>query len=282
MCSWGGEGGEKVSEDAAKPASESSPHHYFFPPSSNVNESIYTPYIERVEDLTEKEVDLVMYNLKKEARKRSGTILILPTSLPPPPIGKILERLFQFSCSKHLADDNVIQENQFGSREGRSCEGAVNNIISKIRENKETKHCAVISLDIKSAFNSMDWSILFTIFESYDISDFYKNFIFHYLIDRKVVFVDETVNTERQFFMGCPQGSVIPLGIWNIYFNKILELDNEEFFVQAFADDLALVTTGRNRRKLVDNTNRLLALISDKLEELKLNFSVDKVPGNSN
>ncbi|GBL75869.1 hypothetical protein AVEN_234217-1 [Araneus ventricosus] len=122
----------------------------------------------------------------------------------------------------------------------------------------------------------MDWSILFAIFESYDISGFYKNFIFHYLIDRKVVFVDGTVNTERQCFMGCPQGSVVFPGIWNIYINKILELNNEEFFVQAFADDLALVATGRTRKELEDNANRLLALISDKLEELKLNLSVDK------
>ncbi|GBO45898.1 hypothetical protein AVEN_145437-1 [Araneus ventricosus] len=122
----------------------------------------------------------------------------------------------------------------------------------------------------------MDWSILFAILESYAISDFYKNFIFHYLIDRNVVFVDGTINTERQCFMGYPQGSVIAPGIWNIYINKILELNTEEFFVQAFADDSALVTTGRNRKELEGNTNRLLALISDKLEELKLNLSVDE------
>ncbi|GBO38655.1 hypothetical protein AVEN_241550-1 [Araneus ventricosus] len=108
----------------------------------------------------------------------------------------------------------------------------------------------------------MDWPILFTFFESYDgISDFYKNFIFHYLIDRKVVFVDGTVNTERQCFMGCQRGSVIVPGI--------LELNNEELFVQTFASDLAL-TTGRTRRELEGNTNRLFALITDKLEEIKL------------
>ncbi|GBO38656.1 hypothetical protein AVEN_241551-1 [Araneus ventricosus] len=39
--------------------------NHFFPPSSNVNELIYAPNNERVEELSEKEVDLVMYNLKK-------------------------------------------------------------------------------------------------------------------------------------------------------------------------------------------------------------------------
>nr|GBO38654.1 hypothetical protein AVEN_3971-1 [Araneus ventricosus] len=118
--------------------------NHFFPPSSNVNELIYAPNNERVEELSEKEVDLVMYNLKK---------------------------------------------------------------------------------------------------------------------DRKVVFVDGTVNTERQCFMGCQRGSVIVPGI--------LELNNEELFVQTFASDLAL-TTGRTRRELEGNTNRLFALITDKLEEIKL------------
>ncbi|GBM71208.1 hypothetical protein AVEN_119931-1 [Araneus ventricosus] len=182
--------------------------NYFFPPSSNVNESIYTPNIERVEELTEKELDLVMHNLKKgkvpgldildfkvwahiydfnedflivtfnlcfkynylPKTLRNAKIFFLqkqgkdPEQCPSyrpvcllPAIGKILERKFQFRFSKHLADKNVIHENQFGFREGKSCEWAIINIISKIRENEETKHCALISLDIKSTVDSMDW-----------------------------------------------------------------------------------------------------------------------------
>ncbi|GFT33697.1 uncharacterized protein TNCV_4382251 [Trichonephila clavipes] len=41
---------------------------------------------------------------------------------------------------------------------------------------------------------------------------------------------------------GCPQGSVLSPTLWNIYFNPILSLNSELFLLQAFADDLAVVS----------------------------------------
>ncbi|GBL77931.1 hypothetical protein AVEN_143262-1, partial [Araneus ventricosus] len=61
--------------------------------------------------------------------------------------------------------------------------------------------------------------------------------------------------------------------LWNIYINAILNLNNDQHYIQAFADDLALVW------ELESNTNSLLHLIYDKLKELKIELSVDKCQG---
>ncbi|GBL91242.1 hypothetical protein AVEN_195128-1 [Araneus ventricosus] len=105
------------------------------------------------------------------------------------------------------------------------------------------------------------------------------NFIYYYLLDRKVVFKDETLEIERDCHKSCPQGSVLGANFWNIYVNKVLELNSEKVFLQAFADELAQVTTGSVRKELEINTNEALEFIHLTLVELKLELSVGKCQG---
>ncbi|GBN34696.1 hypothetical protein AVEN_64768-1 [Araneus ventricosus] len=150
-------------------------------------------------------------------------------------------------------------------KEGKSCEIAINNIVTRLKENREIQLSALVSLDTNSAFDSLDWSVLFRTLDSYGIAKCFRNFIFHYLVDRKVIFDDGLTRIERVCTMGCPQGSVISLCLWNIYINPILKLNSEKFLIQAFADDLALVSTGRTRRELETNTNEILEKIMENL-----------------
>ncbi|GBL86022.1 hypothetical protein AVEN_89079-1 [Araneus ventricosus] len=60
------------------------------------------------------------------------------------------------------------------------------------------------------------------------------------------------------------------------YMRIALELNNETVFLQAFADDLALVTAGIVMKELETNTNEALELINLKLVELRLELSVGK------
>ncbi|GBL97705.1 hypothetical protein AVEN_248654-1 [Araneus ventricosus] len=106
-----------------------------------------------------------------------------------------------------------------------------------------------------------------------------RNFIYYYLLDRKIVFRDETLEIERDCHKGYPQGSVVAPNLWNIYVNRVLEINSDRVFLQAFADDLALVTAGSIRKELEINTNEALELIHLTLVELKLELSVGKCQG---
>ncbi|GBM85181.1 hypothetical protein AVEN_21303-1 [Araneus ventricosus] len=108
---------------------------------------------------------------------------------------------------------------------------------------------------------------------------FYRNFIYYYLLDRKVVVKDEVLEIERDCHKGCPQGSVVVPNLWNFYVSRVLEFNNKKVFLQSFADDLELFSAGRVGKELETNTNEALELIHLKLVELKLELSVGKCQG---
>ncbi|GBM07478.1 Putative protein in type-1 retrotransposable element R1DM [Araneus ventricosus] len=122
----------------------------------------------------------------------------------------------------------------------------------------------------------MNWPVLFNMFNDFNLPLFYKIFIYYYLKDRHVYYVNEVCETPRQCYRGCHQGSVIAPIIWNIYINAVLKLNDGKLYVQAFADDQALIIWGRTARVLEANTNLALANIARSLDSLKLNLSVQK------
>ncbi|GBO15493.1 hypothetical protein AVEN_19197-1 [Araneus ventricosus] len=61
--------------------------------------------------------------------------------------------------------------------------------------------------------------------------------------------------------------------------NKLLSLNSDTLFLQAFTDDLALVSAGRVRKELENNTNKALDAIANKSRKLKFDLSVDKCQG---
>ncbi|GBL82186.1 Putative protein in type-1 retrotransposable element R1DM [Araneus ventricosus] len=193
-----------------------------------------------------------------------------------PTLGKIVERLFLLKLNRWLDQNNIIHSNQYGFLEGKSCDVAVSNIVENIKSRIPSEHLALVSLDIKSAFDNMNWPVLFNIFTEYGLPRFYTNFIFYYLNDRYVYYVNDVFETSRRCFRGCPQGSVIAPTLWNIYINSILTNNNGELHIQPFADDLALVIGGRTARELEKNNNLVLAGIANKLDSLKLTLSIQK------
>ncbi|GBM37806.1 hypothetical protein AVEN_84517-1 [Araneus ventricosus] len=139
-----------------------------------------------------------------------------------------------------------------------------------------SEHLALVSLDIKSAFDTMNWPVLFKTLESYDFPAFFKNFICFYLKNRRVFYTNDVLEIFRPCSKGCPQGSVIAPTIWNIYINFILKNDIPDLQIQAFADDLALLIGGQTARELESKTNLILAVISNNLEDLQLKLSIEK------
>ncbi|GFV00945.1 putative 115 kDa protein in type-1 retrotransposable element R1DM [Trichonephila clavipes] len=165
---------------------------------------------------------------------------------------------------------------QFGFRENRSCIEAVDKLVHHIKNTRVNKHTASTFIDIKSAFDNVDWSTLFHIFHSYRIPLHFQKFIHSYLTNRVIIWTDNTFTIKKQIFKGCPQGSVLSPTLWNIYFNPILSLNSELFLLQAFADNLAIVSFGLSRKKLEENTNKILSLVNSKLSELNLSIATAK------
>ncbi|GBO39149.1 Putative protein in type-1 retrotransposable element R1DM [Araneus ventricosus] len=193
-----------------------------------------------------------------------------------PTLGKIVERLFSIKFNKWLDQNEILHPNQYGFSEDKSCDLAITKLVETIKTRIHLEHLALVSLDIKSAFDNMNWPVLFNIFNEIGLPKFFTNFLYFYLDDRKIVYVNEVFSVTKRYFRGCPQGSVIAPILWNIYINSILFINNREVYIQAFADDLALIIGGRTARDLEKNTNSALASISNDLDSLKLSLSIHK------
>ena len=65
------------------------------------------------------------------------------------------------------------------------------------------------------------------------------------------------IKIERAVSKGCPQGSCLGTGLWNIFYNSLLNLTfKNSAKIIAFADDLLLVIRGKSARELkyISNT----------------------------
>ena len=78
-------------------------------------------------------------------------------------IGKLLEEMILQILQGHMVRENGLLENQFGFREGRSTVNAIQAVVdiaTKARRGtgKRKGFCALISIDIRNAFNTARWN----------------------------------------------------------------------------------------------------------------------------
>ena len=77
--------------------------------------------------------------------------------------------------------------------------------------------------------------------------------------------------------MGCPQGSCSGPGFWNILYNSLLNMDfTHRTRVIAFADDLLVLTRGKNALDTENYANQDLKKIENWARENKLHFNENK------
>lgn len=146
------------------------------------------------------------------------------------------------------------------------------------RVRNEHKYTAAIFLDIKGAFNNVWWpSILYSLRRKNVPRDVY-DIIKDYFRDRKVTYRVGTATEERSLQRGCPQGSKLGPGLWNVVVDLLLdEIENiEDTHTIAYADDIAVVTWGNSRPRLENRFDAILRCLDEWALGNKLQFSLDK------
>ncbi|GBO09344.1 hypothetical protein AVEN_123917-1 [Araneus ventricosus] len=71
----------------------------------------------------------------------------------------MLEKLMTQRLEYHLKTTNQHHSKQYGFREGRSIDHALDNLLEKIESHKRGKqHIAVVSIDIQGAFDNVSYA----------------------------------------------------------------------------------------------------------------------------
>jgi len=134
--------------------------------------------------------------------------------------------------------------------------------------------CALVTLDVKNAFNSVSWPIIIKELHNRNISKYLVNLIIDYFGNRRI-----KIDKDEEFEMtaGIPQGSVLGPLLWNLQYDFILSNTcNENVKVFGYADDIALLVNAPYHYELMELTNKTINKITVWLADRSLNLAAEK------
>jgi hypothetical protein len=99
----------------------------------------------------------------------------------------------------------------------------------------------LISLDVEAAFNAAWWPAILKSLKDSRCPRNLHNLTRSYFSNRRATLQTNNIKIEAIITRGCPQGSSCGPGMWNIYYNSLLNLNfTHRTKTIAFADDLIL------------------------------------------
>lgn len=172
-----------------------------------------------------------------------------------------------------------LHENQYGFRAGRSTTHAIRRVMeSWDLAKKRRNHCALVALDVRNAFNTVEHSHLLDAFQRRGPPPWLIGLIDSYLRDRIIQY--ETVDGETigvRVFAGVPQGSVIGPILWNIGYDDVLRVTVPRGVeLVCYADDLAIIAQDRDQDRLSSKVSEVIDEVRRWMEAAGLQLAQEK------
>ncbi|GBL88846.1 hypothetical protein AVEN_158957-1 [Araneus ventricosus] len=141
----------------------------------------------------------------------------------------------------YLEESNILNEAQFGFRKGRSTISTLARVKDFVECAKEgNKISCMVSFEIQTAFNSIKWADIKKQLVACKVPRKLARLLDSFLRDRSVVLSD---GSTWKYNIGVPQGFCAGPVLWLLIINEVLNQDNknENVYLQAYADDIALL-----------------------------------------
>lgn len=200
-------------------------------------------------------------------------------------LAKILERIVRDRLEAHIESVSGISENQYGFRKKRSTIDAimkVKSIAEKAIEGErwlygKKEYCAVVTLDIKNAFNSASWSHIMQTLIDLRTPTYLIRIIRSYLSDRTLLYdTDDGVKYYR-VTAGVPQGSVIGPLLWITLYDGVLRLPVPRGVnIVGYADDIAVTIVAKELLDIQATATNVTKKIKTWLEKTGLELAAHK------
>lgn len=196
--------------------------------------------------------------------------------------GKLFEQLVVARLEAEIERTGGLSDNQFGFRKGRQTIDAIKKVI-RVTERatsytwKHRKMCAVITLDVRNAFNSASWQQILEVLRRRGIDRGLLRIIESYLSDRKILLEKGTEKKVIEVYRGVPQGSILGPTLWNLLYDDLFRLDLPYGVIPiGYADDVAITITAKTENELMGKGNAALGIVEKWLTNRKLELAPSK------
>ena len=180
-----------------------------------------------------------------------------------PQLNQFFEKLIHKRLIDFFVKNYILTKNQYGFRKGHSTSHCISHLNEKLIENLEKKHIsAVLFIDLKAAFDTIDHDILIQKLEHYGVRGSALSLLESYLKNRKqYVGGDDGINSILlEITIGVPQGSVLGPLLFIIFINDIIKCTS--LAAVLFADDAAFLsshTSLKHLQKIMNDQTKLSA-----------------------
>ena len=201
-----------------------------------------------------------------------------PISILPLP-GKLLEKCCYGLIEHHLEGNNIISNQQFGFRKGRSTSHATFELVKYISENVNNhQYVSCLYLDMAKAFDSISHSILLSKLEHIGLHRVLRKWLASYLGNRKIITkLNGHESSPLDLNTGVPQGSCLGPQLFIIYINALTEAVNMTNCKSLlYADDAVIYTSGNDIGEIENSLQQVSNNISNWCIQNRLVINAEK------
>lgn len=182
---------------------------------------------------------------------------------------KIIEKIMNKRLVSYLNKYNIISERQFGFRQNKSTEDAILTLSTTLVEQLDKGNkCLTAFLDLKNAFDTVSVPILLQKLEQIGIRGIPLKLFTDYLTKRsQCVKVGLHISESSSIDFGVPQGSVLGPTLFLIYINDLLNLQLTNANIISYADDTAIIFSGKTWQSVSVDTHKGLTNVDTWLKQ---------------
>jgi hypothetical protein len=200
-------------------------------------------------------------------------------------VGKLFERVLYTRIEVITESPVGLHRHQYGFRKGKSTLDALTAISGLAKTALDgdrwlggsKEYCAIITLDVKNAFNTARWPNILGAMRNMGIPRYLMVIIGSYFRDRILWYDTDAGPRKYHVSAGVPQGSVLGPILWNIMYDGILSISKPSGVeLLCFADDVAVAAVAKTLPELQDRSNAAISTAINWLEKAGLSIAAHK------
>jgi ribonuclease HI len=193
-------------------------------------------------------------------------------------LAKILEKLIINRINHFLLTKDLLSDKQFGFTPQKSTEDALKYVLELGQKAIKSKSfLLIIVLDIKGAFDHCFWPQILSQLKFKNIPKNLYEIIKSYLNNRFAIIKIGNTIISKKLTKGCPQGSALGPGLWNINYDELLSIRTpENCEIAGCCDDTKALIFEKSIEEIETKANQLLKNIHKWGQKAKLEFNTSK------